>query len=95
MHAKIGRPGAIGAIFPFLSPRRRLTAGAGSIDDMIDALQGAADELRQLRSRRVTLDVESDITSDFALLLTTDKVLADSTGFNFDDVDEDDEVMEG
>jgi hypothetical protein len=69
-----------------------LTAGAASIDDMIDAHQAAADELRELKALGVTLDAASDVVGDYAVLVTTDKTVADSLGF--DDEDDEDEEEE-
>ena len=54
-----------------------LTAESKSIDDMIQALRAAADELEAMRNDGVTLDLEAGgIDDDYARLTTTDPEIA-------------------
>jgi hypothetical protein len=48
------------------------TLDAKSLDDMIETLSGAADELRRMKADGVTLDPESGTGDDHAYLTTTD-----------------------
>jgi hypothetical protein len=72
-----------------------LTLDAKSIDDMIETLSGAADELRQMKADGVTLDPEGGTGDDYAQLTTTDPDVAkkydmhDESEFFGDDDDED------
>jgi hypothetical protein len=52
------------------------TAKAKSLEDMIAALQSAADTLREMLADGVTLDLESGTSDDYAHLVTTDPVIA-------------------
>jgi hypothetical protein len=57
-----------------------LAAGAKTIDDMIAALEGAADALRVLKEGGVALDAGA-AAGDDACLLTTDPAVAERFGF--------------
>jgi len=54
-----------------------LTLGARSIDDMIDTLGGAADELRKMKADGVVLDPDGGTGDDHAHLATTDSTVAE------------------
>jgi hypothetical protein len=69
-----------------------LTAHATTIDDMIEALEGAAAELRALRDAGVRL--EGGAEDDYAYLVTTDPAVATKYGFEEEEL-EDDEAFEG
>ncbi|MGH7272758.1 MAG: hypothetical protein ACREJ3_20200 [Polyangiaceae bacterium] len=74
---------------------KSLTLDAKSIDDMIETVAGAADELRKMKADGVTLDPEGGTGDDYAHLTTTDPDIArkydmhDESEF-FDDEDEGD-----
>ena len=53
-----------------------LTAEAKSLEDMIAALQTAADTLREMLADGVTLDPAGGASDDYAYLTTTDPVIA-------------------
>jgi hypothetical protein len=72
-----------------------LTAKATSIDDMIGSLQTAADELRKMKARGVTLDEGSSVGDDYATLITDDPSVAEEFGFDEPDADDEDEGEEG
>lgn len=78
-----------------------LTVEAKTIDDMIDTLSTAADELRRMKADGVTLDPESGTGDDYAHLTTTDPAVAkkydmheESEFFGEDDDDAEDEAVE-
>jgi hypothetical protein len=58
-----------------------LTANATSINEMIDHLQQAVDELRAMRAAGVTLAEHSAMGDDYAELVTTDPKVAEKFGF--------------
>ena len=58
-----------------------LTARARSIGDLIEALSGAADELRRMRRAGVTLDLDSGVEDGYAELVTDDPAAAREFGF--------------
>jgi hypothetical protein len=64
-----------------------LTANATTIDDMIEALEAAAAELRAMRDAGVRL--EGGAEDDFAHLVTTDPAVAEKYGFEEDEVEDD------
>ena len=53
-----------------------LTVDAKSIDDMIETLSGAADELRRMKADGLTLDPEGGTRDDHAYLTTADADVA-------------------
>jgi hypothetical protein len=55
---------------------RFLTIDAKSIDDVIETLSGAAEELRRMKVDGVTLDPEGGTGDDYAYLTTTDADVA-------------------
>lgn len=57
-----------------------ITTGAKTLDDMIAALEGAADALRVLTEVGVVLDVGATAGED-ACLVTTDPAVAERFGF--------------
>jgi hypothetical protein len=57
-----------------------LTARAQTIDDMIQALGNAAEELKAMRDDGVILDTEGGTADDYAHLVTTDRVIAEKYG---------------
>ena len=59
-----------------------LTWSARSLDDMIELLRAAADELAEMNEAGVTLDLHSDIMGDYATLITTDANVAEEYGFD-------------
>src|SRR5437773_2505257 len=67
--------------YEYMWRNKWLTADAESIDDMIAALQAAADELRAMKAKGVTLDESGDVSGDHAILVTTDPAVAQE--FNF------------
>ena len=67
-----------------------LTADASTIEDMINALQGATDLLRAMKARGVTLDPDSCIGDDYAVLVTDDPAVA--VKFDFEEPQEDDDA---
>ena len=70
-----------------------LTAGAKTMDDMIDALQEAADLLRAMKAAGVVLRDDGAIADDYARLVTNDPGVAKT--FGFEEVeDETDELEE-
>jgi hypothetical protein len=85
-------------LFELLWCRRRLTSGAETINGLIDALQEAADELREMRDAGV--DLEPLGSDGHALLLTDDPEVAERFGFEeeeedaFDDWQSEDEFFD-
>jgi hypothetical protein len=71
-----------------------LTANATSLDEMIQALQDAAEQLTTLRAKGVTLSAESDMAGDFAYLVTDDPAIANEYDFDLVDVEEDAETID-
>src|SRR4051812_47841656 len=71
-----------------------LTAEATSIDDMIGSLQEAADVLRKMKARGVTLDEYNDVGNDHAPLVTDDPSVAEEFGLDAPDEDDDEEGEE-
>lgn len=71
----------------YLSPWRNkwLTAEAKTIEDMIDTLRSAADELERMKQDGVSLDPEGATSDDYAHLITTDLVVAKKYGFEAED----------
>jgi hypothetical protein len=67
--------------FVFHWSNKLLTANSKTIDDMIADLQGAADRLRLMKQAGVTLEKNSPIAEDSALLVTTDASVAEKFGF--------------
>jgi hypothetical protein len=65
-----------------------LAANATSLDEMIQALQNAVEELTILRVKGVTLSAESDMAGDFAYLVTDDPAIANEYDFDLVDVEE-------
>jgi hypothetical protein len=55
---------------------KSLTADEKSLEDMIAALQSAAETLRAMLADGVTLDPEGDTSDDYACLVTTDPAIA-------------------
>jgi hypothetical protein len=70
-----------------------ITANATTIEDMIDALEGTAGELRAMKARGVTL-YPGSVRDSHALLVTDDPAVADEFDFDldidFDEIDDDD-----
>ena len=58
-----------------------LTSQARTIDDMIESLRGAADELERMRADGVSLDPNGGTTDDYAQLVTSDPEIAKKYGF--------------
>ena len=66
-----------------------LTARATTIDEMMDGLRDALDELEAMKEHGVVLDYHGGaVEADCARLVTTDKKVAKR--FGFDKVDQDD-----
>ncbi len=59
-----------------------LTAGAKTIDDMIEDLQAAADGLREMRDAGVVLEDDGGTEDDYATLVTRDPDVAARFGFD-------------
>src|SRR5262249_23952241 len=78
-------------MFEYCWRNKWLTASAETIDDMIRLLSEAADELRMLKSRGVTLDDGSDVGSDYATLVTDDPAVAQE--FGFEQIEHDDQSL--
>jgi hypothetical protein len=74
---------SISARYAFTWRTMGLTANARSIDEMIEALEGAADALRVLQEAGVVLDVSAS-TGDDACLVTTDFAVAQQFGFTLE-----------
>ena len=74
-------------LYELIWRNKYLTANAKTIDEMIQALHGAADDLRTLQSKGVTLSGESDMAGDFAYLITDDPTLAAEYGFDAPETD--------
>src|SRR4051794_2838617 len=74
-----------------------LTDEAESIDDMIGSLQEAADELRKMKARGVTLEQDGGVEDDNATLVTDDPAVAKAFGFRAEgyESDEEDDELEG
>ncbi|HEX7478759.1 MAG TPA: nucleotidyl transferase AbiEii/AbiGii toxin family protein [Polyangiales bacterium] len=94
---------AVKKTYVYLWRNKFLTIDAKSIDDMIESLSGAADELRKMKADGVTLGPDGGTGDDYAHLTTTDPDVAkkydmhDESEF-FGDEDEDveaDESAEG
>ena len=66
-----------------------LTADAKTIDDMIQSLENAVAELKELKANNVTLDPDG-MQDDYACFKTTDKKVAKK--FGFEKVEEDEEM---
>ena len=62
-----------------------LTLEATKIDDMITALQAAADEFQAMRDDGVALDPEGGTADDYAYLVTTDPEVARKYGMEEED----------
>lgn len=67
-----------------------LTAEAHSLDDMINALQDAADDLRAMKARGVVLADTGTVCDDYAYLETSDPEVAKEFGFELPEGEEDD-----
>jgi hypothetical protein len=80
--------------FETLWRNKWLTSNARSIGEMADALQAAADELREMEAQGVVLDESSDMLCDYATLVTFDAVVAEQFGFEsiWEDGDEADDA---
>ncbi len=63
-----------------------LTAHAVTIDDMIEALEAAAQELRTMRDAGIWLDGAAD--DDYAQLVTTDPAAAEKFGLHEDEYED-------
>jgi hypothetical protein len=59
-----------------------LTAEARSLQDMIDELQAASDQLRAMLTDGVTLDPNSGTSDDYVHLVTNDPVIAKKYGMH-------------
>jgi hypothetical protein len=57
-----------------------LTSEAQSIDDMIECLRTAVDDLVEMRSAGIVLDPDSEIGEDYARLITSDARIAAKYG---------------
>jgi len=57
-----------------------LTSEAKSLEDMIDRLRSAADQLEQMRKDGVVLDDDGGVGDDYARLVTTDPKVAEKYG---------------
>jgi hypothetical protein len=57
-----------------------LTTNARTIGEMANALQAAADVLREMQAHGITLDAGSDVAGDYAALVTHDPAVADRFG---------------
>ncbi len=73
-----------------------LTVEAKSIDDMIEVLGGAIEELRQMKADGVALDPAGGTADDYAYLVTTDSAVAERFDMHeesefFDDQEDEDE----
>ena len=76
-----------------------LTSDANTIEDMIEMLQGAVDELTEMKDAGITL-AEGGTPDDYARLVTEDEAVAKKFGLevmewdeeDFDEDDEDDEL---
>src|SRR5215218_1915614 len=78
-------------LYEYVWRNKWLTAKAESIGDMIGSLQAAADELREMKSRGVTLDQGGGVGDDYATLITDDPSVAEEFGFDDRDEGEEDE----
>jgi hypothetical protein len=77
--------------FELLWRNKYLTAEVTSLDEMIVALQAAADELRQMQAAGVALRDTDGVSDDYACLVTTDPKVAETFGF---EEEEEEEFME-
>jgi len=80
--------------FEYIWRNKWLTAQAQTIDDMIDGLQAAADELRAMKAEGVCLRDTQCVSDDFAFLVTTDPKVAEKFGFEEEDLEDEDESGE-
>src|SRR5438270_145771 len=64
-----------------------LTSEARTIDDMIDRLQEAAGELRQMRAAGVVLREDDGVGVDYATLVTRDFAVAQQFGFEAEEAE--------
>ncbi len=75
-----------------------LTSKAKTIDEMIDSLRAAADQLDGMRKAGVTLEVDSGVSDDYARLVTTDPEVAKKFGMEEEreylDEEDDDEITD-
>ncbi len=69
-----------------------LTLGAQTIDDMIEGLESAAQELREMRSAGVVLDGGAE--DDYAHFVTSDPAVAKRFGFEEEEELEEDDFEE-
>jgi len=74
-----------------------LTIDAKSLDEMIEILGGAVQELKDMRADGVTLDPDGGTADDYAYLVTTDSVIAKKYGMEDESEfwDEDEDAEEG
>ncbi len=71
---------------------KHLTPDARIIDDLIEGLQDAADLLRAMKDRGVTLRDDDGPADDYATLVTDDADVAKMFDFAEPEVNEEDEV---
>ena len=67
--------------YEYLWRNKWLTANAETIDDMIEILQSAVDELQAMRDAGVWLENNGSQEDDYAFLYTDDKAVAEKFGF--------------
>lgn len=68
-----------------------LTVDATSLDDMISTLDGAVEELKQMKAAGVYLVNDGSVGDDYATLTTNDKEVAARFGMELDDYDEEED----
>jgi len=76
--------------YEFVWCNKRLFSDANTIEDMIHSLKRAADLLRALKKRGVTLDPDCCVCDGHAVLVTDDAAVADE--FGFEEPEEDDDL---
>jgi len=80
--------------YTFLWRNKWLTANATSFDQMISLLQGAVDDLRQMRARGVAFVEDGGASDDYVTFTTDDPAVAEEFGFEEHDCGDQEEEFE-
>lgn len=64
-----------------------LTVEAKTIEEMVESLESAVEELREMQAEGVTLMDDGSAGDDYARLVTNDAAVAEKFGFETSDVD--------
>jgi hypothetical protein len=80
--------------YEFTWRNKFLTTEVKTIGEMAQTLEGAAQQLRDMEQDGVTLDPDSDMADDYAMLVTDDPEVAHKYGFEEEVEEEDEEEVE-